>query len=119
MSRPEQLALLDDPIDARFRAYHHRNPEVYRELRRLAFEWLAAGGRRCSIAMLFEVARWQRGVRADDDADPFALNNDYRSRYARLLMASEPELDGMFAVRRTRAERQSIAVHHDHGRTDR
>lgn len=34
--------------------------------------------------------------------EPFKLNNDFRSRYTRLLMQQEPELQGFFETRTLR-----------------
>lgn len=93
-----QLGLFDDPIDAAFRAFHHQHPEVYRELAALARQWKAAGHNKVGMAALFEVLRWQRGL-ATRDVDGFKLNNNFRSRYARLLMANEPDLNGFFETR--------------------
>lgn len=92
-----QLSLLPDPLESRFLAFHHANPNVYRELVAMARQWHAAGHTQAGIAMFFEVLRWQSGLRGDGDA--FALNNSYRSRYARLIAANEPDLAGMFTLR--------------------
>ena len=63
----------------------------------MAFGWHAKGHRHAAIGMLFEVLRWEHG-RATE-GDQFKLNNNYRSRYARLIMTNHPELNGMFHTR--------------------
>lgn len=93
-----QLGLFDDPIEAAFRAFHHDHPEVYRELAVLARAWKTAGHKKLGIATLFEVLRWNAHLEGRD-VDGFKLNNNYRSRYARLLMANERDLDGLFDTR--------------------
>lgn len=97
----EQYELLggERAIRDAFLEFHHNNPQVYAELRRLA---LAAARRnhRAGIGQLFEILRWRRGMQTR--GDEFKLNNNFRSHYARALMQREPELAGFFEVRRLR-----------------
>lgn len=98
-----QLALAFDQertIDAAFAEFHQANPHVYAELRMLALRARNAGAQRIGIGMLYEVMRWRHALRTQ--GDDFKLNNNYRSRYARLLM-QEPELAGCFEIRGLRA----------------
>ncbi len=81
----------------RFREFHRENPQVYDRLLGLALEWKRRGRTRCGIGMLWEVLRWQTGM--ETGGDPYKLNNNYRSRYARLMMEREPELLGFFETR--------------------
>lgn len=97
----EQLALMPDPIDEAFFAFHHTNPHVYDELVRRAREWRDAGHDRCSIGMLFEVLRWDEGIRTTS-GDGLKLNNNFRSRYVRIICANEPDLAPMFETRSLR-----------------
>lgn len=96
--RPRQMALLPDDIEIRFVRFHHDNPRVYDALVSLAREWKRAGHEKCSIAMLFEFLRWQYGIQTRT-AEPFMLNNVFRSRYARLIAANEPDLSDLFHFR--------------------
>lgn len=88
-------------IEARFRAFHEANPWVYDALRTLALDRVRNGARKVGIGMLWEVLRWQY-ERATKSEDGLKLNNDYRSRYARLLGENEPELAEVFFTRRLR-----------------
>jgi hypothetical protein len=97
-----QMTLIDDPLDVRFAEFHDANPHVYDALVRMARRWRATGRNRCSIAMLTEVLRWEIGITTT--GDPFILNNSYRSRYARLIEASEPDLAGIFETRSLRGD---------------
>lgn len=99
-----QLSLLPDPIDQAFFAFHHDNPAVYAALVRLARQWKAAGHQRCSIAMLFEVLRFDVGLKTTSP-DGIKLNNSYRSRYARVIQANEADLKGFFETRALSTER--------------
>lgn len=96
---PAGTALMS--IDDRFRRFHRDNPHVYVHLRNYALDLVRAGRTRVSIGMLFEVLRWSAlKVRPDGD---YKLNNDYRSRYARLLADTVPELADVFEMRRLAA----------------
>jgi len=99
-----QLSLLPDTIDQAFFAFHHANPDVYRALVKLARQWKAAGHDRCSVNMLFEVLRYDRGLKTAT-TDGLKLNNSYRSRYARIIQANEHDLRGFFETRALSTER--------------
>lgn len=89
-------------IEARFAAFHDANPWVYKALRRLALDMVSKGHRRVGIKMLVEVVRWQY-ARATLSDDGLKINNDFTSRYARLLADREPELAEAFETRRLRS----------------
>lgn len=89
-------------IDEAWWRFHLAHPEVYRALVALAREALHAGAERIGIGMIYEVVRWQHFMRPDPD-ERFKLNNTYRSRYARLIMATEVDLDGIFDTRSLRS----------------
>jgi hypothetical protein len=88
---------LETELDRKFEEYHQANPQVYRELVQLAMQARRRGRRKIGIKMLFEVVRWNRFLQTADDE--FKLNNNYHSRYARLLMQREPKLRGIFNLR--------------------
>lgn len=84
-------------IQERFERFHRDNPHVYKRLRDLIFEDLNAGLPIAGIDFYVSVLRWK--VRMETRGDDFKLNNDWRSRYARMLMDNEPELRGKFETR--------------------
>jgi hypothetical protein len=103
---PGQLDLEGEPaareatIQEAFEAFHQEHPHLYQRLVQLAEDWKEAGHHRCSIGMLWEVLRWQHGTHsALRKRGTYALNNNYRSRYARMLIDDHPELAGMFETR--------------------
>jgi len=99
-SMTTQASLFAPSIEWRFEAFHGRHPEVYDELVVLAYRAYGAGRRRIGIGMLFEVLRWEWTLAGlPDAAEQWKLNNNYRSRYARLIMVDHPQLDGLFEVR--------------------
>jgi hypothetical protein len=99
-AEPLQLSFLPDPLEVRFLEFHHANPHVYAALVDMAHEWRNAGHDSGSIAMFFEVLRWRVGITTS--GEQFVLNNSYRSRYARLIAANEPELRQFFHTRQLR-----------------
>lgn len=86
-------------IQARFEAFHDANPWVYDRLVKMARQLHDLGRARIGIGMLFEVLRWQWQLQTHDPTSDFKLNNNYRSRYARRIMANEPDLVGIFETR--------------------
>jgi hypothetical protein len=101
-----QLWLIDR-LQRAFEAFHAANPQVYATLVRLARGYFTAG-RHVGIGHLWEVMRWQRWV--ETRGDFFRLNNNWRSRYARLIMEQEPDLAGYFETRRLRSAFDSGAA---------
>lgn len=88
-------------IDERFRAFHAANPHVFDLLVILARRMTARGGR-VGIKACWERLRWEYRERVEGD-DWAWLNNDYTSRYARLIAETCPDLADAFEVRALRA----------------
>lgn len=85
-------------IAADFAAFHEHNRWVYDALVTMAYRLRNSGHDRIGIGMLFEVLRWQWYTTTSTLGD-YKLNNNYRSRYARLIMECEPGLAGVFETR--------------------
>jgi len=94
-----QLALFNrkETIQERFERFHAENPHVYQRLRDLVLDDLRSGIPIAGIDFYVSVLRWK--VRMETRGDDFKLNNDWRSRYARMLMGNEPQLRGKFEIR--------------------
>jgi hypothetical protein len=88
-------------IDEQFRDFHEANPHVFNNLRTLALRLKQQGRTRIGMKMLFEVLRYQYLIHTEGDA--FRLNNNYTSRYTRLLCEKEPSLGGLFETRSLRS----------------
>jgi hypothetical protein len=98
----EHALLREETIEEQFQSFHAAHPEVYDHLRKLALRMVRRGHKRLGIGMLWEVLRWRTmlGARPDeDDGQGWKLNNNYRSRYARLLADQVPELADVFHTR--------------------
>lgn len=89
-------------IQQDFERFHQANPHVYAMLVRLARLYHDRIGTFPGIGMLWEVARWNVALNTRGTA-VWKLNNDFRSRYARLIMDQEPDMADAFETRRLRA----------------
>ena len=94
---------VDDGIQRRFERFHRENPHIYKKLVELARQVKSRGLKHYSIASLFERLRWHFRFETKSE-EPFKLNNDFRSRYARLVMETESDLADFFDLRELRRE---------------
>ena len=98
--KPVQRSLFGD-IDADFDTFHKENPEVYRQLVRFSRIALQSGFSKYGIGAVAERVRWH--IRVDTRGEDYKLNNNFRSRYARLIMSREKDLAGFFDTRELRS----------------
>lgn len=87
----------DATLQERFEAFAKANPHVYVELRRRALTLARRGVKRVGVKALVESMRYDAAVSRGDDG--YALNNSLTSRFARMLVDSEPELAGLIELR--------------------
>lgn len=87
-------------LDERFRDFHASHPWVLEALEELTTRWVRAGGGRIGIKALFEQLRWS--APRSENGEPMKLNNDFTSRYARLLRDRHPEWADVFQLRTLR-----------------
>lgn len=93
----------DETTADKFEEFHRDNPVVYATLCHLARERLSRiGSQKLGIGQLTEVCRWEIAMRTNDPE--FKINNNYRAYYARLIMATEPDLAGIFELRDSAAD---------------
>lgn len=86
-----------DYIQEGFERFHADNPQVYSKLLDLAINAKASGQKQIGIGLLWERLRYYYTI--ETTGDSYKLNNNYRSRYARLIMKTEPALQGFFKTR--------------------
>lgn len=84
-------------IDAEFAAFDAERPDVFALFRNYAHQIKAAGFTRYSADALCHKIRWHN--RIDKGDRDFALSDHWTSRYARKLIALEPEFAGFFELR--------------------
>jgi len=96
---------LNDPhrLESKFLKFHEENPEIYIELVNLARQAKKYGRRKMGMKAIWEIMRWERMIQTKD-ATGYKLNNDYTSRYSRLIMENENDLKDFFETRKLRAE---------------
>ncbi|WP_406200019.1 hypothetical protein OH807_18400 [Kitasatospora sp. NBC_01560] len=99
IQQPEDLS--DASIQQKFESFHELNPWVLDALEQLTTDCVSGGFGNVGIGMLFEILRWRYGLHTRGDV--FRLNNNFRSRYARLLIERHPEWASVFEVRALRA----------------
>jgi hypothetical protein len=91
----------ETPADKKFREFHAKNPHVYALLEEYAQEVWDLGYRRIGINLLIERVRWF-GMVTTTDKD-YKVNQNYASRYARLIRDNHPEWAGLFELRSLRS----------------
>jgi len=84
-------------IQERFESFHHLNSWVLVALERLTEDALRHGRSRLGIKHFVEVLRWQYGRQTT--GDEFRLNNNYSSRYVRLMLRRHPDWAEHFQTR--------------------
>lgn len=80
-----------------FKTYHHKNPHVYEEFKRLALEMAATGRKKYSSKCLINVLRWNMDLRTNGDV--FKINDKFQSIYGRMFVHNHPEFADFFEFR--------------------
>ena len=98
--------MAEGKLETKFWEFHMARPEVFRILVGLARQWRERRGPEavCGIGALYERARWEMGLRSLPDTPPPKLSNNHRAYYARLIMDRNPDLAGMFRLKRQRVQ---------------
>lgn len=92
----------EETIHEKFQRFHKENPHVYKQLEQMSWQLLNRGQTKVGIGMLFEVMRWRSIMRTT--GDEYKLNNNYRSRYVRMLIDNNPEFETLFEIRKLHTE---------------
>lgn len=88
-------------IQRAFEKFHAANPAVFSELVAISRSYAQRGYKKIGIGHLAEIVRWQRNMTTT--GDDFKINNNFRSRYARLIVAKYPEFATLFRMRELRS----------------
>lgn len=86
-------------IQSRFEEFHAGNPIIYELFCEYARQAKARGYDRIGIQFIAERIRWRINIESGDQHSKFKINQDYLSRYSRLIEEQEPDLKGFFTKR--------------------
>jgi hypothetical protein len=82
----------------RLEKFHNANRDVLDFIVQELYDVRAMGWEGASVISLWEYARWV--IRKTKVVgDPFAMNNNFRSYYARIIAILHPDLNGFFEMR--------------------
>jgi hypothetical protein len=95
-------SVMRDTIAERFRQFHFDNPTVYAHIVKLARELYRKGRERIGMKALYEQIRWHILLGTIRVRGEYALNNDFTSRYVRMLIEEYPVFKGLFELRHLR-----------------
>ncbi len=88
-----------------FLEFHENNPHVLKRIIGMTHELKDEGHSKVGMQMIFEVLRWQAMLRTI--ANDYKLNNDYAAFYSRLIMETNPDLDGIYMIRKSKIDEES------------
>jgi hypothetical protein len=86
-----------------YERFINANPHVYAAFVSLARQAKARGKKRLAIKALLEVVRWELSLKIAGPGE-FKLNNSISPYLARAIMTREPDLAGIFEIRRVRSD---------------
>ncbi len=82
-----------------FERFHAANPDIYREIVQRAREVKAVGFEHFGMRRIWEGLRWFYALKHGPSGE-FKLQDHHVPHYARLVMEQEPDLDGLFEIRK-------------------
>lgn len=93
-------------LEKKFWQFHLRHPEVFETLVHFAREWRQRRGpdATCGVCALYERARWEIWFESLADDPPPKLSNNHKPFYARLIMERNPDLEGIFVLKRQKVQ---------------
>lgn len=98
-------------IQQAFTAYHKANPDVYENVKRLAFQAIDKGKQKVSFKLIINVLRWEIYLQTVEPDPPkvkgkaihFRINDAYHSRYSRMFATDFPEHEPKIDFRELRS----------------
>ena len=89
-----------------FDDYHRDNPQVFEAFKAASVKLKQNGRKHFGAKCIIEYIRFQTAIADKTGRDKFKINNNYTSRYVRLLERERPEFVGFFAKRTIDTRRQ-------------
>ena len=93
-----QATLFESRLDILFAEYHAKNPQVFELFKKFSRQVRDAGHKHFGAKAIMERIRWEAALQTNDP-DGFKVNNNFTSRYVRLLEKECPEFQGFFRKR--------------------
>lgn len=90
-------------IQSQFERFDQTHPEIYEEFRAIARDLLRRGRSHYGSKAILEVIRYHRILSGKDENEPFKINNNYSSRYARKLVGEDERFERFFELRELRS----------------
>lgn len=92
-----------DPIQVRFELFHTSNPHIFEAFYAAALDLKRQGRKRYGAKAIYEHMRFHQGL--STSGGDFKLDNNFTSRYARLLLTTYPgEFDDFLELRKLKTE---------------
>ena len=92
-----------DQMREQVQRFHDEHPEVWDLFVRFTRDRMNRGFKNYAVKAIFERIRWEVDGVGGNDRASFKLNNNYRSRYARLMAQTYPRFEGFFETRNLRS----------------
>ncbi len=86
-----------------FKKYDEENPQIWKEFKKIAKQAKAMGFKRYSANGIFEIMRWNTGVKGKGQ---YKISNNYRPDYARKMMKEFPRFADFFVIKPLKARRK-------------
>lgn len=90
---------LPDDLDGQFETYQQTHPTIYPAFRKYALTMLERGFTHYGAKALMEVVRYHANIERGNGGDPFVINNNFTSRFARKLAQEDPRFAHFFEFR--------------------
>jgi len=97
---------IDKELLKKFKAYHEKNPHIFREFKRYATEMRQVRSK-SSAWLIVNRIRWDKDIHSNADEE-FKIANEYIALYARLLIHNSPEFEGFFNLKKMKSEMLSM-----------
>lgn len=88
-------------IDEAFERFDRENRDVWQYFEHFAMLLIRSGRQRCSAKLLVERVRWETMI---SGGEPYKINNNFTSRYARKFARLYPEHRSFFRTRELTSE---------------
>jgi len=86
----------ENDLDAKFNEFDRENPHIYEVFKNYTRQVFESGKKHYGAKAIFERIRWHFSIEKRGD---FKVNNSYISRYARKLIAEQPQFTNFFECR--------------------